>query len=152
MGLYSLLNRGASQPALYTLVITGALLSIVPIFALFLFLQRYWKLDLVAGGIKAETALTPRVRAALVPHAPEASPVTPKGRVSVVPPAYDLPETRGSPGGAVKLLLTSGGVTNGSIRDALLGMLGKPIDRCRALVVPTAQWGHPMCGPASCVG
>ncbi|MDR7275069.1 carbohydrate ABC transporter permease [Catenuloplanes atrovinosus] len=52
VGLYSLLNRGASQPALYTLVITGALLSIIPIFALFLFLQRYWKLDLIAGGVK----------------------------------------------------------------------------------------------------
>jgi multiple sugar transport system permease protein len=52
VGLYSLLNRGASQPALYTLVITGALISIIPIFALFLFLQRYWKLDLVAGGVK----------------------------------------------------------------------------------------------------
>ncbi|MFY1701712.1 carbohydrate ABC transporter permease [Micromonospora sp. WMMA1923] len=52
VGLYSLLNRGASQPALYTLVITGALLSIIPIFALFLFLQRFWRLDLVAGGLK----------------------------------------------------------------------------------------------------
>lgn len=52
VGLYSLLNRGASQPALYTLVITGALLSIIPIVALFLFLQRFWRLDLVAGGIK----------------------------------------------------------------------------------------------------
>ncbi|MEV0150111.1 MULTISPECIES: carbohydrate ABC transporter permease [unclassified Nonomuraea] len=52
VGLYSLLNRGASQPALYSLVITGSLLSIVPIIALFLFLQRFWRLDLVAGGLK----------------------------------------------------------------------------------------------------
>ncbi|GII76767.1 sugar ABC transporter permease [Sphaerisporangium rufum] len=52
VGLYSLLNRGASQPALYSLVITGSLLSIIPIVALFLFLQRYWRLDLVAGGLK----------------------------------------------------------------------------------------------------
>jgi dipeptidase E len=49
----------------------------------------------------------------------------------------------------VKLLLTSGGVTNPSIRSALERMLGKPIAESRALVVPTAQWGHPMCGPGS---
>ncbi|MEU9830991.1 carbohydrate ABC transporter permease [Streptosporangium sp. NPDC048047] len=52
VGLYSLLNRGASQPALYTLVISGSLLSIIPIVALFLFLQRFWRLDLVAGSVK----------------------------------------------------------------------------------------------------
>ncbi|MCK2216516.1 carbohydrate ABC transporter permease [Actinomadura sp. ATCC 31491] len=52
VGLYSLLNRGASQPALYTLVISGSLLSIIPIIALFLFLQRFWRLDLVAGSVK----------------------------------------------------------------------------------------------------
>ncbi|MFC3686946.1 Type 1 glutamine amidotransferase-like domain-containing protein [Aquipuribacter hungaricus] len=49
----------------------------------------------------------------------------------------------------MKLLLTSGGVTNLSIRAALVRLLGKPIAECRALAVPTAQWGHPMCGPAS---
>jgi dipeptidase E len=49
----------------------------------------------------------------------------------------------------MKLLLTSGGVTNPSIRSSLEQMLGKPIAECHALVVPTAQWGHPMCGPAS---
>ncbi|NYE35717.1 dipeptidase E [Nocardioides cavernae] len=47
----------------------------------------------------------------------------------------------------MKLLLTSGGVTNASIRDALVDLLGKPVERSRALAVPTAQWGHPMCGP-----
>src|SRR5215207_9845417 len=52
----------------------------------------------------------------------------------------------------VKLLLTSGGVTNPSIRSALVQLLGKPIAECRALCVPTAQWGHPMCGPASVRG
>jgi dipeptidase E len=52
----------------------------------------------------------------------------------------------------VKLLLTSGGVTNPSIRSALVELLGKPIARSRALCVPTAQWGHPMCGPASVRG
>jgi dipeptidase E len=49
----------------------------------------------------------------------------------------------------VKLLLTSGGVTNPSIRDALVDLLGKPLSECRALCIPTAQWGHPMCGPDS---
>jgi multiple sugar transport system permease protein len=53
VGLSGLLNQGASQPALYTLVITGALLSIVPLIALFLTLQRFWKVDLAAGGVKA---------------------------------------------------------------------------------------------------
>jgi dipeptidase E len=52
----------------------------------------------------------------------------------------------------MKLLLTSGGVTNPSIRSVLVELLGKPIDECHALVVPTAQWGHPLCGPASVRG
>jgi dipeptidase E len=52
----------------------------------------------------------------------------------------------------MKLLLTSGGVTNLSIRDALLDLLGKPIAESTALCIPTAQWGHPMCGPASARG
>ena len=49
----------------------------------------------------------------------------------------------------MKLLLTSGGVTNTSIQNALVELLGKPIAECHALCIPTAQWGHPMCGPAS---
>ena len=49
----------------------------------------------------------------------------------------------------MKLLLTSGGVTNTSIRDALVDLLGKPIAEATALCIPTAQWGHPMCAPAS---
>jgi len=52
----------------------------------------------------------------------------------------------------LKLLLTSGGVTNPSIRDALLDLLGKPIADSTALCIPTAKWGHPMCGPASVRG
>ena len=52
----------------------------------------------------------------------------------------------------MKLLLTSGGVTNPSIHSALEQMLDKPIGECRALVIPTAQWGHPMCGPTSVQG
>jgi dipeptidase E len=52
----------------------------------------------------------------------------------------------------VKLLLTSGGVSNPSITSKLRELLGKPIAECAALVVPTAQWGHPLCGPASVRG
>jgi dipeptidase E len=47
----------------------------------------------------------------------------------------------------VKLLLTSAGVKNASIRDALVGLLGRPIDECDALAIPTAQYGHPLVGP-----
>jgi dipeptidase E len=49
----------------------------------------------------------------------------------------------------VRLLLTSGGVTNPSIRNALLELLGKPIADSNALCIPTAEYGHPMCTPAS---
>jgi dipeptidase E len=52
----------------------------------------------------------------------------------------------------LKLLLTSGGVTNPSIRDALVDLLGKPTADAAALCIPTAQWGHPMCGPVSARG
>ncbi|MBO0846015.1 MAG: Type 1 glutamine amidotransferase-like domain-containing protein [Nocardioides sp.] len=49
----------------------------------------------------------------------------------------------------MKLLLTSGGVRNTSIRDALVDLLGKPIADSRALCIPTAEYGHPMCTPDS---
>ena len=52
----------------------------------------------------------------------------------------------------MKLLLTSGGVTNPSIHSALVQLLGKPVAECHALCIPTAQWGHPMCGPTSVRG
>jgi multiple sugar transport system permease protein len=53
VGLNGLLNQGASAPALYTLVITGALLAIVPLILIFLILQRFWRVDLAAGAVKA---------------------------------------------------------------------------------------------------
>lgn len=49
----------------------------------------------------------------------------------------------------MKLLLTSGGITNDSIRAELVAMLGKPIAESNALFIPTAQWGQPMCSPQS---
>ena len=53
VGLNGLLNQGANQPAMYISVVTGALLSIVPLVVLFLALQRYWRVDLGAGAVKA---------------------------------------------------------------------------------------------------
>ncbi len=47
----------------------------------------------------------------------------------------------------MKLLLTSAGVKNASIRSALVGLLGKPIADSSALCIPTAAYGHPMVGP-----
>jgi dipeptidase E len=50
----------------------------------------------------------------------------------------------------MKLLLTSAGIKNPSIQNALVDLLGKPIAECTALVIPTAAYGHPMAlpGPA----
>jgi multiple sugar transport system permease protein len=53
LGLFTLLRQGASAPALYTLVITGSLLAIVPLIALFLVIQRFWSLDLLSGAVKS---------------------------------------------------------------------------------------------------
>jgi multiple sugar transport system permease protein len=53
LGLYTLLAQGASQPALYTLVITGCLLAVLPLIGLFLVIQRFWSLDLLSGSVKA---------------------------------------------------------------------------------------------------
>lgn len=47
----------------------------------------------------------------------------------------------------MKLLLTSGGVTNASIHNALLGLLGKPVSESAALCIPTASYGHPLGTP-----
>jgi dipeptidase E len=49
----------------------------------------------------------------------------------------------------MKLLLTSGGIKNASIRAALIDLLGKPLADSNALCIPTAEYGHPMCTPAS---
>ena len=40
-----------------------------------------------------------------------------------------------------KLLLTSAGVNNPTIRDALVGLLGKPIAEADALCIPTGAYG-----------
>ena len=44
----------------------------------------------------------------------------------------------------MKFLLTSAGIKNTSIHDALVGLLGKPIAESSALCIPTAVYGHPL--------
>jgi dipeptidase E len=46
----------------------------------------------------------------------------------------------------MKLLLTSAGISNKSILNALIDLLGKPISRSSALFVPTAIYGIPRGG------
>ena len=43
----------------------------------------------------------------------------------------------------MKLLLASGGIKNASIRNALVDLLGKPIEESNALFIPTATHGVP---------
>lgn len=52
VGFYSMMNQGTDQTNVYNFVIMGCLLAIAPLIALFLFLQRYWNLDLVSGSLK----------------------------------------------------------------------------------------------------
>ena len=47
----------------------------------------------------------------------------------------------------MKLLLTSAGIKNPSIHDALVELLGKPTAECDAFCIPTALYGHPWAGP-----
>jgi dipeptidase E len=44
--------------------------------------------------------------------------------------------------GDMRFLLTSAGIKNQSIHDALLELLGKPIAESNALCIPTASYGH----------
>jgi dipeptidase E len=46
----------------------------------------------------------------------------------------------------MKLLLTSAGIKNTSIHNALVDLLGKPMAESSALCIPTAAYGHPMAG------
>ena len=47
----------------------------------------------------------------------------------------------------MRLLLTSAGIKNTSIHDALVDLLGKPIAEASALCIPTASYAHPLTGP-----
>ncbi|QMU80216.1 carbohydrate ABC transporter permease [Streptacidiphilus sp. PB12-B1b] len=47
-------QRGIGQASVpFTIVITAALVSVVPLVAMFLFLQRFWRSGLIAGSVKA---------------------------------------------------------------------------------------------------
>src|SRR5436853_3498309 len=48
---------------------------------------------------------------------------------------------------SMKLLLTSAGIKNASIRHALVDLLGKSIADSNALCIPTAGYGHPQGSP-----
>jgi multiple sugar transport system permease protein len=45
-------TQGAGSQALFNLIITGSVISIVPLIGAFLFLQRYWQSGLTLGGVK----------------------------------------------------------------------------------------------------
>jgi dipeptidase E len=47
----------------------------------------------------------------------------------------------------MKFLLTSAGIKNASIHQALVELLGKPITDSNALCIPTAGYGHPRVSP-----
>lgn len=47
----------------------------------------------------------------------------------------------------MRLLLTSAGIKNATIHDALVELLGRPVAECDALCIPTALYGHPLAGP-----
>ena len=47
----------------------------------------------------------------------------------------------------MKYLLTSAGIKNTSIHNALVDLLGKPLAECSALCIPTAGYGHPQGTP-----
>jgi multiple sugar transport system permease protein len=49
---YQLAGAGGGGQALFSIVLTGALVSIVPVIAVFLMLQRYWQGGLALGAVK----------------------------------------------------------------------------------------------------
>jgi len=65
------------------------------------------------------------------------------GRRAVYPRTTSTATT----GGSLKLLLTSAGIKNTSINNALVDLLGKPIAESSALLIPTAGYGHPQVTP-----
>ena len=52
LGMYGMIMPTGGQPNQYSLVIAGVLLSILPLAIIFLSLQRFWKIDLLSGGVK----------------------------------------------------------------------------------------------------
>ncbi|MDX6240224.1 MAG: multiple sugar transport system permease protein [Kribbellaceae bacterium] len=52
LGLYSLISQGNGQTTLYSALLIGVALSVLPLIAIILFLQRFWRMDLISGGVK----------------------------------------------------------------------------------------------------
>ena len=52
LGLFAWTSQAARDPTLTTAVIVGSFVSVVPLIAAFLMLQRYWRSGLAAGGVK----------------------------------------------------------------------------------------------------
>ncbi|WP_433509533.1 carbohydrate ABC transporter permease [Nonomuraea sp. CA-143628] len=52
VGLFTVLSKGSGQPTLYGIAIVGAAVSVIPLIVLLLTLQRFWRLDLLSGGLK----------------------------------------------------------------------------------------------------
>ncbi|ONK10528.1 carbohydrate ABC transporter permease [Streptomyces sp. MP131-18] len=52
LGLYTLMSKGSGEPSLYGLAIVGTAVSVIPLICLLLFLQRFWRLDMISGGLK----------------------------------------------------------------------------------------------------
>ncbi|WP_240741241.1 hypothetical protein [Microbacterium oleivorans] len=50
--LYTFLSKGAGDTDLYPLVIMGSAAAIIPLIALVMVLQHFWRADLLAGGLK----------------------------------------------------------------------------------------------------
>ena len=49
----------------------------------------------------------------------------------------------------MRFLLTSAGIKNTCIHNAMVDLLDKPIAESSALCIPTASYGHPMAGPGA---
>lgn len=52
LGLFSWEQQGSAFPEFHSLVITGSLLSVVPLLVVFMSLQRFWKAGMTAGSVK----------------------------------------------------------------------------------------------------
>lgn len=52
VAMFLMLNRGGSEPVLYSVAIAGALVAVIPVVIFVLVLQRFWRLDLISGSLK----------------------------------------------------------------------------------------------------
>ena len=49
----------------------------------------------------------------------------------------------------MRMVLTSGGVSTPLLRSTLVDLLGRPLEECDALCIPTASYGHPWTTPVN---